>query len=248
MRTVLFHEHGGPDVLEVGEFETPQPGHGEVQINLKAAALNRLDLFVRNGWPGIKLEYPHIPGADGAGVISAVGEGVTEVAVGDRVVINGTISCGKCEFCLAGENNRCFRGGILGEHFRGTYAEYVVVGEQNVMKLPDHVSFEEAAAASLVFLTAWHSLITRCRLRPGESVLGLASGGRRDTASIQIARLAGASPVIVVGSTAAQLEQARALGADILINRSEEDWGRAVYRLTNKRGVDVVVEIGRASC
>lgn len=169
MRAVFFHEHGGPEVLQVGEFPTPEPGHGEVQVRLHAAALNRLDIFVRNGWPGIKLEYPHIPGADGAGVVSAVGEGVTEVAVGDRVVINGTISCGKCEFCLAGENNRCFRGGILGEHFRGTYAEYVVVGEQNVMKLPDHVSFEEAAAASLVFLTAWHSLITRGGLRPGES-------------------------------------------------------------------------------
>lgn len=242
MRAVFFHEHGGPEVLQVGEFPTPEPGHGEVQVRLHAAALNRLDIFVRNGWPGIKLEYPHIPGADGAGVVSAVGEGVTEVAVGDRVVINGTISCGKCEFCLAGENNRCFRGGILGEHFRGTYAEYVVVGEQNVMKLPDHVSFEEAAAASLVFLTAWHSLITRGGLRPGESVLIVGASGGVNTASIQIARLAGASPVMVVGSTVEKLEQARALGADILINRSEEDWGRAVYRLTNKRGVDVVVD------
>ncbi len=248
MRAVFFHEHGGPEVLQVGEFPTPEPGHGEVQVRLHAAALNRLDIFVRNGWPGIKLEYPHIPGADGAGVVSAVGEGVTEVAVGDRVVINGTISCGKCEFCLAGENNRCFRGGILGEHFRGTYAEYVVVGEQNVMKLPDHVSFEEAAAASLVFLTAWHSLITRGGLRPGESVLIVGAGGGVNTASIQIAMLAGASPVIVVGSTAEKLEQARALGADILINRSEEDWGRAVYRLTNKRGVDVVVDnVGAAT-
>ena len=242
MRAVLFHEHGGPEVLEVGEFETPQPGHGEVQINLKAAALNRLDLFVRNGWPGIKLEYPHIPGADGAGVISAVGEGVTEVAVGDRVVINGTISCGKCEFCLAGRENLCHRGGILGEHFRGTYAEYVVVPEQNVLKLPDHVSFEAAAAASLVFLTAWHSLITRGRLRPGESVLIVGASGGVNTASIQIAKLAGAGSVIVVGSSAEKLERVRELGADVLINRGEEDWGRAVYRLTEKRGVDIVVD------
>lgn len=248
MRAVLFDEHGGPEVLRVGELPTPEPGHGEVQVSLKAAALNRLDIFVRNGWPGIKLEYPHIPGADGAGVVSAVGEGVTEVAVGDRVVINGTISCGKCEFCLAGENNMCIRGGILGEDYRGTFAEAIVVPEQNVMKMMDDVSFEDAAAASLVFLTAWHSLITRGGLRPGESVLVVGASGGVNTASIQIAKLAGAGPVIVVGSTDDKLEQARALGADVLVNRSDEDWGRAVYRLTEKRGVDVVVDnVGAAT-
>jgi NADPH:quinone reductase-like Zn-dependent oxidoreductase len=212
-----------------------------VQVNIQAAALNRLDIFVRNGWPGIKLEYPHIPGADGAGVISAVGAGISEVAVGDRVVINGTMSCGKCEFCLAGKENMCLRGGILGEDMRGTYAEYVVVPENNVLKLPDDIPVEAAAAGSLVFLTAWHSLITRGGLRPGESVLIVGAGGGVNTASIQIAKLVSAT-VYVVGSSDQKLDQARALGADFLINRSEEDWGKAIFKLTNRRGVDVVVD------
>lgn len=248
MRAVLFDEHGGPEVLRVGEFPAPEPGYGEVQVSLKAAALNRLDIFVRNGWPGIKLEYPHIPGADGAGVVSAVGDGVMDIAVGDRVVINGTISCGHCEYCLAGQENMCINGGILGEDFRGTYAEAVVVPANNVLKLPDDISFEDAAAASLVFLTAWHSLITRGGLRPGESVLVIGASGGVNTASIQIARLAGAGPVYVVGSTADKLAEAEKLGADVLINRSEEDWGRAIYKLTGKRGVDVVVDnVGAAT-
>lgn len=241
MKAVLFHEHGGPEVLEYADFDTPEPGYGEVQVNIRAAALNRLDIFVRNGWPGIKLEYPHIPGADGAGVVSAVGPGVSEVAVGDRVVINGTLSCGKCEFCLAGKENMCLRGGILGEDVRGTYAEYVVVPESNLLKMPDHVTFEAAAAASLVFLTAWHSLITRGSLRPGETVLIVGASGGVNSASIQIAKLAGAF-VYVVGSSQDKLDKAKALGADVLINRSEEDWGKAIFKLTNRRGVDVVVD------
>jgi NADPH:quinone reductase-like Zn-dependent oxidoreductase len=241
MKAILFHEHGGPEVLEYADIDAPEPGPGEVQVNIQAAALNRLDIFVRNGWPGIKLEYPHIPGADGAGVVSAVGPGITEVVVSDRVVINGTMSCGKCEFCLAGKENMCLRGGILGEDMRGTYAKYVVVPENNVLKLPDNITVEAAAAGSLVFLTAWHSLITRGGLHPGETVLIVGAGGGVNTASIQIAKLSGAT-VYVVGSSNQKLEQAHALGADILINRGEEDWGKAVFKLTGKRGVDVVVD------
>ncbi len=247
MKAVLFYEHGGPEVLQYTDFETPEPGYGEVQVNLRASAMNRLDIFVRNGWPGIKLEYPHITGADGAGVISAVGQGVSSVAVGERVVINGTMSCGRCAFCLAGRDNLCIRGGILGEDTRGTYAEYVVVPERNVLRIPDDLSFEGAAAASLVFLTAWHSLITRGHLRPGETVLIVGASGGVNTASIQIAKLAGAT-VYVVGSSSDKLEKAGELGADFLINRNEEDWGKAIYRLTDRRGVDVVIDnVGAAT-
>ena len=247
MRAILLHEHGGPEVLTYGDFETPEPGYGEVQVQIKAAAMNRLDIWVRNGWPGLKLEYPHILGADGAGIVSATGGGVTQVTVGDRVVINGTLSCGRCEDCLAGRDNLCRRGGILGEDRRGTYAEYVVVPERNVLTLPEHISFEEAAAASLVFMTAWHSLITRGNLKPGESVLIVGAGGGVNTASIQIARLAGAT-VYVVGSTDEKLTKAQELGADFVINRSTEDWGKAIYRMTDKRGVDVVVDnVGKAT-
>jgi NADPH:quinone reductase-like Zn-dependent oxidoreductase len=241
MKAVFFNEHGGSEVLTYGDMDTPEPGHGEVQVQIGAAALNRLDLWVRDGWPGIKLEYPHIPGADGAGTVSAVGAGVTGFAVGDRVVINGTMSCGVCAPCLAGQDNLCVQGSVLGEHKRGTFAEYIILPERNLLRIPDDFPFEEAAAASLVFLTAWHSLITRGNLKPGETVLIVGAGGGINTASIQIARLAGAT-VYVVGSTDEKLAKAGELGADVLINRTQDDWGRAAYRLTHKRGVDVIVD------
>jgi NADPH:quinone reductase-like Zn-dependent oxidoreductase len=248
MKAVFFHQHGGPDVLTWGDLPTPEPGYGEVQVSLKAAAVNRLDLFVRKGWPGIRLSYPHIPGGDGAGVVSAVGPGVQGFAAGDRVVINGTMTCGVCDDCLAGRDNLCRQGSVLGEHLPGTYAEAIVVPARNLLKMPEEFSFEEGAAASLVFLTAWHSLITRGELRPGESVLIVGAGGGVNTASIQIARLAGAI-VYVVGSDARKLALAHDLGADVLIDRSaEEDWSKAVYQLTGKRGVDVVVDnVGQAT-
>ncbi|MFN8598261.1 MAG: zinc-binding dehydrogenase [Anaerolineae bacterium] len=241
MKAILFQQHGGPDVLEYTDFPTPEPGPGEVQIQLAAAALNRLDLWVRDGWPGIKLEYPHIPGADGAGTISAVGAGVTHFKVGDRVVINSNLSDGTCEFCAAGHDNVCVNWGLLGETRRGTYAEYVVVSDRNVLKLPDEFPFDRAAAASLVYLTAWHSLITRGGLQAGETVLIVGAGGGVNTASIQIAKLAGAK-VYVVGSNAAKLKRAENLGADVLIDRSQVDWGKTIFQLTNRRGVDVVVD------
>lgn len=241
MKAILFQQHGGPEVLEYADFPTPEPGPGEVQVQLTAAALNRLDLWVRDGWPGIKLAYPHIPGADGAGVISALGEGVTQFHIGERVVINSNLSDGVCEFCAAGQDNVCVNWGLLGETRRGTYAEFVVVPDRNVLPLPADFPDERAAAASLVFLTAWHSLITRGHVQPGETVLILGAGGGVNTASIQIAKLAGAK-VYVVGSNAAKLQHAAELGADVLIDRSRNDWGKAIFQLTQRRGVDVVVD------
>lgn len=248
MKAVFFHQHGGPEVLTYGEMETPQPGAGEVLVQLKAIALNHADIWVRNGWPGIKLTYPHVIGADGAGIVAAVGEGVSGFAVGDRVVINGTLSCGTCEACLAGQDNQCRNGGVLGEADRqGTYAEYIALPARNLLHLPEHVPFEEAAAASLVFMTAWHSLITRGNLKAGETVLIVGAGGGVNTASLQIAKLAGAT-VYVVGSSDEKLARAQALGADFVINRNKEDWGRAIFQMTGRRGVDVVVDnVGQAT-
>lgn len=242
MKAILFHEHGGPEVLEYTDLPTPEPGPGEVLVRLEAAALNRLDLWVRNGWPGIKLAYPHIPGADGVGEVAAVGEGVISWSPGDRVVINANLGCGTCEFCLSGRDNMCRTWHLLGETLPGTYAEYVRVPAWQLYPLPVGFDAHTAAAAGLVYHTAWHSLITRGGLRPGERVLIVGASGGVNTASIQIARLTGAE-VLVVGSNPEKLALAESLGADILIDRSkEENWAKAVYNLTARRGVDVVVD------
>ena len=242
MKAVLFHQHGGPEVLQVAEIDTPQPGRGQVLVRLKVAALNRLDLWVRAGWPGIKLEYPHIPGADGAGEVAATGEGVDSQRVGERVVINSNLGCGECEYCLAGQDNRCRSWELLGETRRGTYAEYVAIPASHAYPVPPGYPEEQAAAAALVFHTAWHSLIERGGLRPGESVLVVGAAGGVNTACIQIAKKAGAT-VYVVGSNARKLEVAESLGADHLIDSSAEgDWSKAVFRLSGKRGVDLVVD------
>ncbi len=242
MKAVFFEQHGSPQVLQYGEMESPKPEPGQVLVSLKAAALNRLDLWVREGWPGIKLVYPHIPGADGAGVIAQLGEGVKAWQVGQRVVINSNLSCGHCEACLAGWQNRCNSWQLLGETVRGAYAEMVCVPAGNLFPVPDHVTERTAAAAALVFHTAWHSLIKRAELKAGETVLVVGAAGGVNTASIQIARLAGAR-VFVVGSNQEKLALAESLGAEVLIDRSkDENWSRVVYQLTKKRGVDVVVD------
>lgn len=242
MKAILFDEHGGPQVMRYADFPAPEPGPGQVQVRLHAAALNRLDLWVREGWPGLKLEYPHIPGADGAGELSAIGPGVEELQPGLRVVINSNLGCGRCSYCRAGKDNMCREWHLLGETIRGTYAEYVVVPAANVLTLPDDFAFEAAAAAGLVFHTAWHSLITRAKLQAGESLLVVGASGGVNTASIQIAKLAGAK-VYVVGSNAKKLELAEALGADVLVDRSKEDnWSKAVYQTSDRQGIDVVVD------
>lgn len=254
MKAVLFHQHGGPEVLQYTDFPTPEPKPGEALVRLRAAALNRMDVFVRNGWPELKLELPHINGADGAGEVVQLGaplsegdeqrhraEPVEAVKVGDRVVINANLGCGECEFCRAGYDNRCRNWHLLGETVRGTYAEFVCVPVRQLYKLPESFDYHQAAASALVYLTAWHSL-KRGNLQRGETVLIVGAGGGVNTASVQVAKWLGAQ-VVVVGSEARKLEQVKALGADILIDRSQEpDWSKSVFLATDKRGVDVVVD------
>jgi NADPH:quinone reductase-like Zn-dependent oxidoreductase len=242
MKALLFHQHGGPEVLEYADFPTPEPKPGEVLVRLRAAALNRMDVMVRNGWPGLRLEMPHINGADGAGQIEALGEGVSGFEIGDHVVINPNIGCGKCEFCLAGRDNLCVNWHLLGETIRGTYAQYVAVPARQLYKLPAEFDYRKAAAAALVYQTAWHSMVVRGNLQPYETLLIVGAGGGVNTASVQIAKYIGAQ-VVIVGSDAEKLEKAKAIGADILIDRSKEtDWSKAVFLATNKRGVDAVVD------
>ncbi len=242
MKAVILKQHGGPEVLEYKDHPTPVPGAGQVLIRLHAAALNRMDLWVRQGWPGIKLEYPHILGADGAGEIAALGPGIVDWEVGARVVINSNWSCGICEFCLAGWDNRCTSWHLLGETIRGTYADYVVVPAGNLLRIPDGFDTYGAAAAALVYHTAWHSLITRAQLRPAETVLVIGASGGVNTACIQVAKFAGAF-VYVIGSSADKLALAESLGADVLINRTlVSNWSTEVYQLTAQRGIDLVVD------
>jgi NADPH:quinone reductase-like Zn-dependent oxidoreductase len=246
MKAILFHNHGGPEVLEYADIPGLELKPGEVLIRVRAAALNRLDIWVRNGWPGIKLEYPHIPGADGAGEVVAIfplpEEDGSGVRVGDHVVINANLSCGQCEFCLAGHDNMCREWKLLGEGTRGTFREYIALPAKQLFKLPIDFDLRTAAAAGLIYHTAWHSLVVRGGLKPGETVLVVGASGGVNTASIVIAKHLGAQ-VIVVGSGEEKLKLAESLGADVLIDRQKEpEWSKAVYTATQKRGVEVVVD------
>ena len=246
MKAVRFHQHGGPEVLRYEEVPTPAPGPHEVLIGLRAAALNHLDLFVRTGQtPGVPL--PHIGGADGAGVVVASGPGAARYPVGTRVFFDPGLSDGICDYCARGEHSLCDRWEILGEHRDGTFAQAVVMPEINVRPIPGELSFEEAAAFPLVFLTAWRMLMTKARVTPGESVLILGIGGGVALAALQIAKHAGAR-VFVTSGSAEKLKRAQALGADVLINHQETDFSREVWRITEKRGIDVIVDnVGAAT-
>lgn len=239
MKAVYFRTHGGPDVLEYGDFEDPvlEPGH--VLIDVKASSLNHLDLFVRRGIPGVSL--PHIPGSDASGVVTAVGDGVSGVSGGARVLVNPTMSCGRCEYCLRGDASMCRSFKILGEQVRGACCERIAVPAENAIPIPDSLSFVDAAAVPLVFVTAWRMLITRGRLRPGESVLILGAAAGVGTACIQIAKVAGAR-VIACASGKEKLDLCSELGADVLVDYSKEDFVRRVREETGKRGVDVCVD------
>lgn len=242
MKTVLFYKHGGPEVLEYTDIPAPEPKAGEVLVRLRAAALNRMDVMVRNGWPGLKLELPHINGADGAGEVEGLGENASGFEIGDRVAINANLGCGDCEFCKSGWDNMCVNWHLLGETIRGTYAEYICLPARQLYKLPNDFDFHASAAAALVYQTAWHSMVKRGEVKAGETVAIVGAGGGVNSASIQVAKYLGAR-VVVIGSSAKKLQEAESLGADILIDRSkEEDWSKAVFLATQKRGVDVIVD------
>ncbi len=241
MRAVYFDEHGGPDKLQVGELPDVAPGAGEVTVRVRACALNRLDLWVGQGWPGLELAFPHVPGSDIAGVIEAVGEGVTASKPGDEVVLNPGVSCGICSECLAGRDNLCAGYAILGEHVDGGYAELVRAPAANVCSKPPDLSWAEAAAVPLTFLTAWQMLVDKAAVVPGETVLVHAGGSGVGVAAIQIARLFGAT-VITTASTDDKLARAKELGAHHGVRYDIEGWSRQVRRVAGDRGVDIVVE------
>jgi NADPH:quinone reductase-like Zn-dependent oxidoreductase len=239
MKAIFFTRHGGNEVLEYGERPTPQPGRGEVRVAIRAAALNHLDLFVRDGIPDVPL--PQIPGGDGSGVVDALGEGVTGLVPGDRVLIQPGLFDGTCEFCLAGEQSLCVKYKILGEHTAGTFAEFVVVPAVNVFPIPAGLSFPQAAAFPLAYQTAWRMIVGRAAVRAGETVLIHGVGGGVAGACLEIARLAGAR-VLATTSGAEKARRAREAGAELVVDYTAEDVGQAVRRHTAKRGADVVVD------
>src|SRR2546428_12269894 len=248
MKAVIFRSHGGPEVLEyVTDFGEPVLGPGDVLVRVRACALNHPDLVVREGMPCRKRRLPHVLGSDVGAEIARVGDDVDDREVDERVVVNPGLTCGECEYCIRGEDPLCVDYKILGEHVQGGYAEYVVVPARNVARLPTDFSFESAAAAPLTFGTAWRLLITKARVRPGEEVLILGAGAGGSTAAIQIAKLAGCT-VFTTSSSEEKLKKAKDLGADVLINYTAVPWSQAVWELTGKRVVGVVLDhVGTAT-
>ncbi|MBI3989972.1 MAG: zinc-binding dehydrogenase [candidate division NC10 bacterium] len=241
MKAVRFHEHGGAENLLYEEAPDPSIRGNEVLVRVRACALNHLDIWVRNGIPGVKIPLPHILGSDIAGEVTQVGDLVTRPKIGDRILIAPGLSCGQCLPCLSGRDHLCRQYTIIGSRTDGGYAEDVKVPEVNVIPVPGALSFEEAAAIPLVFLTAWHMLVTKAGIKPGDEVLIIAAGSGVGSAAIQIAKLFGARVIATAGSDE-KLSKAKALGADLVINHSTQDLAQEVRRLTDKRGVDIIVE------
>ncbi len=241
MRAIVFYEHGGPDVLRLEERPDPRPRANEVLVEVRACALNHLDVWTRAGLPGAKLPLPHILGNDVAGVVREAGELVAWVRPGDEVMLQPGVSCGHCRECLRGADNLCPEYQILGSGRAGGYAELVTAPAVNVIPKPQNLTWEEAAAVPLVTLTAWHMLVTRARVRPGEDVLVHAAGSGVGSVGIQVAKLFGAR-VIATASTEEKRERALSLGADETVDYTREDWPKEVRRLTGKKGVEVVFE------
>jgi NADPH:quinone reductase-like Zn-dependent oxidoreductase len=241
VKATIFKQHGGPEVLEYADAPEPTIRANEVLVDVKACALNHLDIFVRNGLPGIEIPLPHILGNDVAGVVREVGELVTWVKPGDEVMVQPGVSCGHCEACLSGRDNLCREYDIVGYRRNGGYAEFVNVPGVNIIPKPSGLSWEEAGALPLVTVTAWHMLVTRANVQPGEDVLVHAAGSGVGSIAIQLAKLRGAR-VITTASSEEKLAKARELGADETINYTSADWPKEVKRLTDRKGVDVVVE------
>ncbi len=241
MKAVIFKQHGGPEVLEYADVAAPQIKANEVLVEVRACALNHLDVWARGGLPGIEIPLPHILGNDIAGVVREVGEVVDWVRAGDEVMLQPGVSRGLWAECLSGRVIVCALFDILGFGRAGGYAELVAAPGVNVIPKPAHLSWAEAAALPLVTVTAWHMLVTRARVQPGEDVLIHAAGSGVGSIGIQIAKLHGARVIATAGSDE-KLAKARTLGADEVVNYTNADWPREVRRLTDKRGVDVVFE------
>ena len=245
MKAIRFHQHGGPEVLKYEDVPDPVLRKDQVLVRVKSCALNHLDLFVREGVPGVPL--PQIPGSDISGDIAEVGEYITDLKPGTRVLLAPMSFCGVCDKCVAGQQNFCPQFSVLGYRVTGGDAEYIAVPRVNVLPIPDSLSYDEAAAVPLVFVTAWHMLVGRANIRPGQTVLVLGANSGVGTAAIQIAKLFNCT-VITTAGTDEKLERGRSLGADFAINHYTQKISDEVKKITAKQGVDIVIEhVGKAT-
>ena len=241
MKAVYFNQHGGPEVLQYGDFPDPKPAAGEVLIDVKACSLNHLDIWTRKGMPGVTIPFPHILGCDISGIVVDMSGAATALRKGDRVIVSPGMGCGTCVRCKMGWDSLCDQYDVLGFQINGGNAERIAVPARRVIKVTATRSFEEWAAVPLVFLTAWHMLRTQAKLKAGEKVLVQAAGSGVGSAAIQIAKLTGARVFTTVGSDD-KVEKAKALGADAVIHYKQTDFSEEIRRLTNREGVDVVFE------
>lgn len=247
MRAIRIHEHGGLNALRIDEIPQPKPVTHEVLVKIRAVAMNHMDLWVRNGMPGVKLPLPIILGCEASGVVEEVGSSVKKIKKGDEVVINPIRSCGECPSCQEGNDHFCPSFGLYGETEDGLDVEYKAVPVRNLIPKPEGLSFEEAAAIPVTFVTAWHMLIDKCGLQRGETVLVIAASSGVGSAAIQIAKYFGAEVIATAGSDE-KIGHARELGADHVINHTTQDFSKEVKKLTDGRGVDIVFEhVGAAT-
>ncbi len=247
MKAVVFREFGGPERLSYEDVTEPKISETEVLIRVRACALNHLDIWARQGTRGERIPMPHISGCDISGEVAGCGSLVKNHKPGDKVLIAPGISDGTCEYCATGWDSLCESYKIIGYETQGGYAEYVAVPLENVLPIPDHLSFEEAASVPLVFLTAWHMLTTRARLTAGETVLVWAAGSGVGSAAIQVAKVLGAKVIATAGNDE-KLEKAKKIGADWVVNHHTQDVAAEVKRVTNGRKANVIFDhIGQAT-
>ena len=242
MKAVVIYEHGGVDKLKYEEILAPEVRGNEVLVEVKACAMNHLDVWIRNGLPHLKLKYPHVLGTDVAGIVAKLGDDVRGIEIGTSVLVSPAITCGRCFHCLSGRDNLCRELKILGENHSGGCCEYISVPKENLIPMPQNVSFEEGASIPVVFHTAWHMLLDRAGIRPGEVVLVHAAGSGVGIAAIQVAKLFGATVITTAGSDEKVEKAKTVLGADHAINYRKQDFLSEVKKITQRRGVDVIID------
>ena len=241
MKAAVFHKRGGIENLKFEEVPTPEIGPRDALVKVRACGLNHLDIFTREGTHGVRVPLPHIGGLEPAGEIAQLGAQVSNWRVGDRVLVGTAATCGECEYCTTGNDNLCTRRKVVGVNIDGGFAEYIKIPASILLPIPDTLSFVQAAAAPSAFGTAWHMLVTRAAIKPGEWVLILAAGSSIGVAGIQVAKHFDCK-VIATASTQAKLDKTRELGADYAINYAEKNFAHEVMRITGNRGVDIVFE------